>query len=114
MSVDVAVGVFEGKVVARWQEPVTEITFDPQNAYTVAHALANAAVEAYLGKKKNAHDIQVVDGQLAQIKMVVTDMQRDMMVATVASIIKTFVDQKKSPAYIAMHCVDAVLRETAR
>lgn len=114
-SMDVAIGVVEGKVVARWHAPVTEIAFDPKNAYKVGLALSKAALDAHSGKKREAKsDVEFIDGELSQNKIVVTDLQRDYMIAQVATILKTLQDQKRSPGYMAMHCVDAVLKETAR
>lgn len=112
-SVDVAIGVVNGKVVARWHDPVTQIEFDAANAYKVGLALSHAALEAHSGKAESK-DIEVIGEELAQVKVVVSDAKRDMLVGQVASIVRTFVDQKKSAGYIALHCVDAVLRETAR
>jgi len=113
MNVDVALGVADGKVVAHWREAVSQIEFDPQNAYMIGMALCKAALEAGRGYQKKG-DIEFVAGELAQAKVEVTDAQRDAMIGVVASIIKTFQDQHKTAGYIAMHCVDAVLKETAR
>lgn len=112
-NVDVAIGVVGAKVVARWIEPVTQIEFDAANAYKVGLALSHAALEAHKGARKSK-DVEFIDGELAQVKLVVSDVLRDMLIASVATIVKTLQDQKKTPGYIAMHCVDAVLRETAR
>lgn len=113
MNVDIAIGVFEGKVIARWLEATREIMFDPANAYKVGLALSHAAIEAHEGTRQQK-DIEFIGEELAQIKIVVTDAQRDMLVATVATILATLIEKKMTPGYIAMHCVDAVLRETAR
>lgn len=113
-SVDIAIGVIEGKVVARWQSPLSEIEFDPNNAYRIGLMLSKAAMQAYRGNQMAGSDMEFLMGELAQVKVKVSELQRDAMVAAVATILKTLIEQKRSPGYIAMHCVDAVLRETAR
>lgn len=113
-SVDVAIGVVEGKVIARWQQACTEISFDPKNAYQVSIALGKAALEAHGGKAADSKDAAFIDGELKQVKVTVTDAQRMMMVAKVATIIRSMMDQKATHGQIAVHAVDAVLRETAR
>ena len=112
-AVDVAVGVLDGKVIARWHEPTREITFDPKNAYTVGMHLARAAMEAHQGKP-TGKELEFIAGELAQVKMVVSDIHRMAMIQEVASIVRTLMDQKRNAGYIATHAVDAVLRETAR
>ena len=74
---------------------------------------ARAAMEAHQGKA-NGKEIEFIAGELATVKFEVTDLQRMAMVQQVATIIRTLLDQKRTPGYIAQHAVDAVLRETAR
>ena len=112
-SVQVAIGVVDGKVVAQWHEPVAEIVFDPQNAYSVGMHLARAAMEAHQGKA-NGKEIEFIAGELAEVKKKVSDLERMAMVQQVSTIIRTLIDQKRKAGYIAQHAVDAVLRETAR
>lgn len=112
--VDVAVGIVNNKVVARWLDPITEIEFDAPNAYKVGLALSHAAMEAHKGTPRKSKDITLIDGELKETRVTVTEMQRTMLVATCAHIIRQFTDEKRAPRYIALHCVDAVLRETAR
>lgn len=112
-SIDVAIGVQDGKVVAKWPAPTTQIVFDPQNAYSVGMHMARAAMEAHQGKP-TGKELEFIAGELAQVRMKVTDQERDAMIAKVATIVKTFINQKRTPGYIAMHCVDEVLKETAR
>lgn len=112
-SVDVAIGVVEGKVVAQWKEPMTEITFDPKNAYSVGMHLARAAMEAHNGHA-TGKETEFIAGELAQVRIKVSDLQRMAMVHQVATIIRSLLDQKRTPGYIAQHAVDTVLRETAR
>lgn len=111
-SIDVAVGVVEGKVVIKWHEPVTEITFDANNAYTVGEAMARAAHEAHFGAKANVGADRSFIAE--QIKMRVTDELRQKMILKAATIVRSMQDQKRTPGQIAVHVVDSVLQETAR
>lgn len=109
-SVQVAVGVVEGKVVARWAMPTAEIVFDPQNAYNVGMALAQAGMEAHGGSPINAHPFLTSELQRPKV----TDAQRDMLIGIVATQLKTLMDKGRSPGFMAIHAVDAVLQEVAR
>lgn len=110
----VAVGVFEDKVVITWEEVCKEITFDPQNAYQIGTAMARAALEAHRGTAEIG-DHKFIEGEvLGETKKKVSDLERMGMVMQVSTIIRTLMDQKRAAGYIAAHCVDAVLRETAR
>ena len=112
-SVDVAIGVVGGKVVAQWKEPTTEITFDPKNAYLVGTHLARAGMEAHNGAA-TGKEMEFIAGELAQVKVSVSDLQRMALVQQVSTIIRTLTDQGRKTGYIAKHCVDTVLAETAR
>lgn len=112
-SVQVAVGVVEGKVVAKWHEPTNEIVFDPQNAYSVGMHMARAAMEAHQGMP-TGKELEFIAGELAQVKVKVSDLQRMAMIQEVSVIIRSLIDQKRNAGYIAQHAVDAVLKETAR
>lgn len=109
-SIQVAVGVVEGKVVAKWHDPVSEITFDPQNAYQIGLALAQAAMDAHNGSAVNAKPF--LEGEVQKRK--VTDQQRDMLIGIVATQLKTLIDKGRSPGIMAIHAVDAVLNEVSR
>lgn len=109
-NVDIAVGVVEGKVVARWQMAADQIVFDPQNAYNVGMALAAAAMEAHKGMPVSADDFLAGEARKPKI----TDGQRDILIGIVATQVKTLIERGRSPGYIAMHCVDAVLQEVSR
>ena len=109
----VLVGVLDGKVIATWDDPCREITFDPQNAYTVGTALSRAALEAHRGHASPG-DTAFIAGELAEVKKLVSDTERMALIMTVATIVRTLIDQKRNAGYIAQHCVDAILRETAR
>lgn len=112
-SIDVAIGVFEGKVVAQWKDPTASIAFDPKNAYMVGMALSKAAMEAHRGSK-NGEDVGFLADELTTEKKKVSDLERMALVMQVSTIIRTLIDQKRTPGYIAQHCVDTVLAETAR
>ena len=115
-SVDVAIGVAEGKVIARWREATSEIVFDPKNAYMIGIALSKAAMEAYRGSKNNStgDDLAFIHEELAQTKVKITDMQRVALINQVSHMLKTFRHENRSDGYSAMQCVDTVLAETAR
>jgi hypothetical protein len=112
-SVQVAIGVVDGKVVAKWQQPVTEITFDPQNAYTVGTHLARAAMEAHQGKATGG-EAAFIAGELATVKVKVTPEQRMAYVLNATHMIRSMIDQRRTPGQIAVEVVDKVLQETAR
>ena len=112
-SVQVAIGILDGKVIAKWHAPVSEIAFDPKNAYAIGIALSRAAMEAHQGKA-TGKESEFIAGELAQVKVKVTDAQRMALVMTVSTIVRTLMDQKRSAGYISQHAVDAVLQETAR
>ena len=104
---DVAIGVVEGKVVAKWNEPTTQIVFDAQNAFQIGEALARAAHEARFGEKVPS-DMSYLQ---QQIKARVTEELRDKLVTRVAHIIRSTQERKRTPGFVAMSAVDAVLRE---
>lgn len=113
-SVDIAIGVVKGKVVAQWKDPIREIEFDPPNAYKIGLALSKAALDAHRGSGDVGKDTEFIAGELAQVKVEVSDQTRTYLINAVSTILRTFIEQGKTPGYMAMHCVDAVLRETAR
>lgn len=110
---DVAIGVIDGKVIARWHEMTDEIIFDPQNAYMVGMALSKAALEAHRGNGSPG-DMEFIGGELSEVKLKVSDTKRNFLIVQVSSILRSLITQNKSPAVMAMHAVDAVLQETAR
>ena len=112
-SVQVAIGVIDGQVVAQWHEPVREIAFDPKNAYMIGMALCKAAMEAHRGHAAPGDLSFIADG-LHEEKVTMTDTRRAFLVGQVQGIIKTFIEQHKSTWYIAQHCVDTVLADTAQ
>ena len=112
-SVDVAVGVLNGKVLARWRDPTSEIEFDARNAYQIGLALCRAAMQAHRGSP-GAKDVQFLKGELAEVKKTVSDLERMAMIQKVATIVRTMVDRNAQAGTIAAHAVDAVLRDVAR
>lgn len=113
MSVQVAIGVVDGKVVAQWREPCSEITFDPQNAYSVGMHLARAGMEAHNGKP-TGKELEFIAGELAQVKIKVTPEQRMAMILNATHMVRSMQDQKRTPGQIAVEVVDKVLQETTR
>jgi len=115
MSIDVAIGVVDGQVVAKWHQATNEIVFDPQNAYQLGVSMARAAMEAHRGSKNNAAmDSLFLQGELGQQRIKITDAQRTLLINQVATMIRTLRNKNRSDGYIAMHAVDAVLTETAQ
>jgi hypothetical protein len=113
-GIEVAIGIVDGQVIAQWHEPTNEIVFDPKNAYLVGLALSRAAMEAHDGASGTKDDIAFVDGQLTSSRITVSDVQRVAFINKVSTILKTFIDQGKSPGYMALHVVDTMLAETAK
>ena len=112
-SVDVGIGVVEGKVIAKWHAPTNEIEFDAQNAYLIGVSLCKAALEAHRGSPDTgSKDLMFIADQLASQKVEVSDVQRVAMINKVTSILQGL--KGRPTAYQAVHCVDAVLQETAR
>ena len=108
-SVDVAIGVFEGKVIATWQKPTTQIVFDPQNAFQIGEAMARAAHEAKYGAPPQSDGGYIAE----QVKARVTENMRVRMINRVVLMLGSMQRQKKTPGHIAMALVDAILREVA-
>lgn len=105
MNVQVAVGVVEGKVVARWHQSVSHIAFDPGNAYMVGTALRNAARDA-TGDKLIGSD--------PDPKMEITDEARARILIICGKIVKSMIEQGKTAEQVTVHAVDYVLGETTR
>lgn len=102
-AIDVAVGVVNGKVVAKWHRATAEIVFDPNNAYSVGKALSNAACDA-------AGTTPLMMGDTAKMK--ITLEQRARILVICGRILRSMMEQGKKPEQIAMHVVDHVLQET--
>ena len=115
MNVDIGIGVMEGRVICQWKDPTSQIEFDAQNAYLVGVSLCKAALEAHRGSPDTGNkDLMFIAEELASQKIEISDIKRAALINQVASIIRSLTLQKKSEGYVAMHCVDAVLQETAR
>lgn len=112
-SIDVAIGIVNGKVVAQWQSPTNEITFDPKNAWVVGVALARAAMEAHRGHPSDK-DLDFLASEFSTQKVKISDAQRDKLIGKVATQVRTLLLQNRSPGYIAMDAVNTVLAETAQ
>jgi hypothetical protein len=106
-SVDVSIGVHEGKVVARWQVPTNQIVFDPQNAFQVGEAMARAAHEARYGVSVQTDESYIAE----QVRARVTENLRARMVSRFVLMFGSMERQRKTPKHIAEQMVDALLRE---
>lgn len=108
-SVDVAIGVMEGKVVAQWHKPLQQIVFDPQNAFQIGEALARAAHEARFPGEK------IPDGSYIaqQVRARNLDNIRVRAINRLTVIMQSDNYRTWSPGKQAMHLVDAILREVA-
>ena len=104
-NVDVAVGVVQGKVVAKWHQPTNQIVFDPQNAFEVGEALARAGHEARFGTKPAADASYIAE----QVRARVTEELRDHMVARVALVLPQLMERKWTPGRTALEVVDICL-----
>jgi hypothetical protein len=116
-AVLVVVGVEKGNVEMSLREDTSgkyaQGSFEPKFAYELGLKLCRSAMEAHRGNPSDK-DLQYIDGELKQVKVVVTDVQRMAMVNTVSHIVRSMLDQKRTPGQIAVEAVDAVLQETAR
>lgn len=102
-EVDIAVGVVNGKVVAKWHRATAEIVFDPNNAYQIGKALSNAACDA-------AGTTPLMMGDTG--KMRITMEQRARILIIAGKLLRSMTEQGKHPEQIAVHVVDFVLQET--
>ena len=106
-SVDVAIGVHEGKVVARWALPTTQIVFDPQNAFQIGEAMARAAHEARYGAPVQTDESYIAE----QVRARVSENLRLKMINRFVLMFGSMERQRKTPKHIAEQMVDALLRE---
>jgi hypothetical protein len=113
-SVDVAIGVVAGQVVLQWKDPITEIVFDPKNAWAIGVAISKAAMEAHRGYPSDSADLKFIADEMATQKVKISDAQRDKLIGKVATQVRTLLLQNRTPGYIAMDAVDTVLAETAQ
>ncbi len=104
-NIDVAVGVVNGKVVARWHVPVSQIEFDPDNAFQVGTGLRNAACDA-VGTTP-----EMMGGPG---RMELTNEARARILVICGKIVRSMLEQGKTPEQITLHVVDHVLSETTK
>ena len=109
---DIAIGVVDGQVIARWHDPATQIVFDAQNAYQVGEALSRAAHEARYGVPASAEADESYVAQ--QIRARVTEDMRVRAINRVTLMLGSMERHGRTPGYIAMQLVDAILREVIR
>jgi ribosomal protein L24E len=102
VNVEVAIGVVEGKVVARWHQAISQIEFNPDNAYQIGTALRNAACDA----------TGVTPEMMGSGKMEITNEGRARILIICGKIVRSLMEQGKTPEQITVHVVDYVLGET--
>ena len=105
-NVDVALGVEDGKVVMKWQQPTACIIFDPQNAFQIGEAMARAAHEARFGVAPTDESYLA-----AQIRARITENLRVKAINRVTLMLRAGSLEGKTPGYRATAIVDAILRE---
>jgi len=108
-SVDVAIGISQGKVLIHWQRPTTYIAFDPQNAYEFGEMMARTAHKARFGE--DAPDDRSYLAQ--QIRARVTEELRDRMVIRTMHVIRSLQEKNKSPDFVAKEVVDTIFAEVS-
>lgn len=99
MSTEIAIGTTDGRVVLKFQNAVEWIALDPQNALMIGEAIARAAYECKYGK--------VPDGTQNVLKQE----KVNTLYKRAELVIRSLLDKKKTPKYIAHQVVDIVLSE---
>lgn len=99
MTTEIAIGTREGLVVLQFQNQVEWIALDPQNALMIGEAIARAAYECKYGKVPSG-----TQNVLKQEKVNTLYKRAELM-------IRSLLDKKKLPKYIAHQVVDIVLSE---
>ena len=100
----VMVGDEHGQVFLRFPQPMQVLVLDPQNAFTIAEAVARSAHKARFGV-----DAPTDQSYLAQqVKDRLTDEMRDRMIARVTLLLNNAKTEPKTPGYWAMQIVDSV------
>lgn len=106
-NVEVAIGVEDGKVITKWPMPITQIVFDPQNAYRIGEALARAAHEAQHGVSVQTDESYIAE----QVRSRLTEERRSLCINRVARMMTGETFRTWSPGKQALEIVDAILRE---
>lgn len=109
-SVDIAIGIHQGKVVIHWHQPTTQISFDPQNAFQFGEQIARTAHKARFGTEAPNDGSYL--GQ--QIKAKLTEDLRDRLAIRAGHIMRTLLEKGKAPEWIGKEIVDAVFSEVDR
>lgn len=101
-SVEMTIGPRDGKVIQRFKTPMEEVIYDPDNAISIAEAMANAAFEAREGVKpaSDALKAELVERHRMTLTHRITH-----MLATARH------DKKKTDGRLAQDVVEACLRE---
>lgn len=106
-NIDVAIGVVDGKVVAKWHQPTTTIVFEPQAAFQIGEAMARAAHAArFPGDKLDDRSYIAQQVRSRNIEDI-----RVRVINRVSIMLETEQFRLWTPGKRAMHLVDAVLRE---
>jgi len=100
-SVQMAIGVENGKVIQRFKEPMLEVQYEPQNAIDIAGALADAAFECRDGVKPVA----------GSLKAELIERHRDKLIQRFPLVLRSLIDSGKSDGYIAKELIDICFKE---
>jgi hypothetical protein len=113
-NVDTAIGVGlvagQRRVILKYHRPVTEIVFEPQNAFEIAEGLARAAYEARFGRKP-PDDAREMGYLASQIGKRISGEMRNRYVEKAAFDIKAMLLAGKDPTHIAQQTVDNLLAQ---
>jgi hypothetical protein len=107
-STDIAIGIFQDKVVIHWHAPTTSISFDPQRAFEFGEQMARTAHKARFGEEVEN------DGKYLsrQIRQRMTEDLRDKMITRVRVMLPSLLDSKNLD-YTARSIVDTIFSEVA-
>lgn len=104
---DMMVGDERGKVFVRYPQPVEVVVMDPQNAFTIAEAMARAAHKAKFGKEPESDHSYIAQ----QIRSRITDEIRERKINRCAILLNNMQTNPKTPGYWAMQIVDSLLND---
>lgn len=108
---EVGWAVIQGEVVLKFPQPMEVLTFGSENARAFAEIMGRCAYEAHYGKPP-PDDMASVIAQDIRDKL--TDQLRDRMIARIALVMPSMLEQlkgQKTPGRIAMELVDIFMRE---
>jgi hypothetical protein len=108
-GVDVAIGIHEGKVVIHWHQPMTHISFDPQNAFEFGEQMARVAHKARFGTDAPSDGSYLAQ----QVRQRLTEDLRNRMVMRAMHVIRSLQESGRSPDFVAKELVDTIFAEVA-